>query len=81
MAEVGRFGPLRVAVNQFGVAGENQQRREARGNDIGLPHAIVLQMEFVELACQGQRNHADTEVELRCMVFSQILALRVTNAK
>ena len=49
MAEVRRFR-ARMVINEFGIAGQNQQRREARGHDIRLTDVIVLQMEFVELS-------------------------------
>ena len=81
MAEVSRFGPLRMAVDQLGVTGDDQQRREPRGNDVGLPHVIVLEVELVELAHQGHCVHANTERELRCTVFSQNLSLRKINAR
>ena len=70
MAEVGRLG-ARMAVDELGIASENQQRRESRGYDVRLAHVIVLEVKFIELAVGRRREQPNTECELRCMVFSQ----------
>jgi hypothetical protein len=36
---------------------------------------IVLEMELVELTRRGRCHHANTECELRCMVFGQLSCL------
>ncbi len=74
MAEVRGFR-ARVLIDQFGIAGENEQRREARRHDVGLTDVIVLQMEFVELPFWRTGNQANPECELRCNVFRQNPAL------
>ena len=48
MAEIRRFG-ARLVVDELGIAGENQQGREARRDVVRLTDVIVLQMKFVEL--------------------------------
>jgi len=80
MTEVRGFGAPRMAVDEFGVSRDDQERGQTRRDDVGLSDVKALQIELVELAGRGRSDQPDTESELRCMVFNRLFVLHRVNA-
>jgi len=80
MTEVRGFGAPRMAVDEFGVSRDDQERGQTRRDDVGLSDVKALQIELAELAGRGRSDQPDTESELRCMVFNRFFVLHRVNA-
>jgi hypothetical protein len=68
-----------MVVDQFGVAGENQKRRQLSGQYNDRSGAEVAEVEFVEFSCRRYRLHPNPQRELRCIVFSQAIPVSSPN--
>ena len=79
LAEVGGFGARGMVVDQFGVAGKNQQGRELSGKDNDRFGPEVAEVEFVEFSCWRDRLHPNPQRELRCIVFGQAIPVSSPN--
>ena len=82
MAEIGGFGAGRMVVDQFGIARDDEHRRQVRRHDKYPAHAKMAEVEFIEFAGLGQRRESNPERGLRCMVFGQdTLLLSISTAQ
>jgi hypothetical protein len=82
LAEIGRLCSRRMVVQQLGVAGDDQERGEMRGNDEHTPGSKMTQVKFIELSGGRQSFDSDPERELRCMVSGQrLIPLRANAAR
>ena len=79
LAEIGGFGAGGMIVEQFGVAGKNQEGRELSGKDNDRFGPEVAEVEFVEFSCWRDRLHPNPQRELRCIVFGQAIPVSSPN--
>lgn len=54
VAEIGRFGAGRMIVDQFGAAGDDQDRRQVGRHQEHGADAKMAEVEFIEFARLGQ---------------------------
>jgi len=63
-----------LRVDQLGISGKDEHRRETRWQDVGLAYVVVLEVKLIKLAGCWHRDEADTQRKLGCIGFSQFLS-------
>ena len=71
LAMVGRLGARRMAIDELGVTGNDQQGRKSGRHDVSQPDAEVGQVELVECSRWRHTCQLDSKLEFGCTVFSQ----------
>jgi hypothetical protein len=73
MPEIGGFRACWMVVDDLGVAGDDQHRRQPGRNEKHAADPEVPQIKLVELSDLRQSFEANPECEFGCMVFSQLV--------
>src|SRR4029077_9875185 len=71
VAEVCGLRARGVGVHQLRIAGQNQQRRKARGDNVSFAGPKVGKVELVEFSPGRQGQDSNPERQFRCIVSSQ----------